>query len=136
MAAHETLMSCEDDLKVFIRNHLMEIAKDLRDYGILDKESYRSATDTKSRERTIDRAHEVFMKLTDAVEEDEDKYEVFIEYLRNKKHVKMLEKLNTEYLRQKKAKGCENYEVDDTKFKIKDQRLEARSAHIQGMKLW
>ncbi len=97
MAAMHTLNKFNKQIEIYIRNRLKEIAQDLLSKNLLSRELYKHVTDTRTRESEDNLAHEVFVKLSDYVEEDEDNYKTFVNLLSEKD--KLYSTLHDEYSR-------------------------------------
>ncbi len=106
MAAMHTLKKFNKQIEIYIRNHLKEIAQYLLSNDLLGWDVFKRATDPRTRESEDNLAHEVFVKLSDYVEQDEDKYKMFISFLNEKD--KLYSTLNDEYSRYISENKIEN----------------------------
>ena len=97
----ETLIECNEYLKVCFRNNLDDIAWFLRQKCIIKHEKYRESTDIKSALSMDEKAHIILQALQDKVQEDKDCFHTFLEYLSSKqKYFKLKESVCEEYDKQ------------------------------------
>ncbi len=80
---YEALGLNEIQVTLTIRNNLNEVAKFLMDEKIIKRSIYSQVTDPESRSTVDILAQIVFRELRNKVEEDDEIYKKFVEYLRN-----------------------------------------------------
>ncbi len=101
---YEALGLNEVQVTLTIRNNLNEVAKFLMDEKIIKRSIYNQVTDPESRSTVAILAQIVFRELRNKVEEDDEIYKKFVEYLRNeiasKKTVAELDRTYDKQLKQ------------------------------------
>ena len=101
---YEALGLNEVQVTLTIRNNLNEVAKFLKDEKIIRRSIYNQVTDPESRSTVAILAQIVFRELRNKVEEDDEIYKKFVEYLRNeiasKKTVTELDRTYDKQLKQ------------------------------------
>ncbi len=106
---YEALGLHEVQVTLTIRNNLNEVAKFLNDEKIIKRSIYSQVTDPESRSTVDILAQIVFRELRNKVEEDDEIYKKFVEYLRNeiasKKTVTELDRTYDKQLKQIKNEG-------------------------------
>ncbi len=91
----KSLNKNEHQVRLTIRNNLGDISRFLREEGIVQQSTYKEVTNPKTTRTKDESAKLVFKELIDKVEEDDEIYKQFVDYLRNNlrstKTVKMLD---------------------------------------------
>ncbi len=78
----QTLLKCEEQVLVFIRNNFHDVAMFMRDKNIISRKVYYEIKDPVSIMPIRHRVRLLFQELIDKIEEDSHIYEIFIEFLR------------------------------------------------------
>ena len=123
------LDKCEKQVKITIRNHLDEIATFLKDSNIIDHTLYNDVTNPESREIAENKAKKLFMRLQCMVEENEDYYLKFVEFLRkNEVFEKIVALLDEAYTG--KSKSIIDYKSSNSRYAYRRYKIfKAAVAH-------
>ena len=91
----KSLKKNESQVLLTIRNNLGDISRFLREEGIVQQSTYKEVTNHKTTRTNDESAKLVFEELIDKVDEVDEIYKQFVDYLRNNlrstKTVKMLD---------------------------------------------
>ncbi len=83
-SAWNAVMKCWNELTVFVRNNLEDIAVFLSQSRIIDRKKFNEISDIKSMLSTDEKAERLVRCLQQKVEEDDRHFRVFMQHLKEK----------------------------------------------------
>ncbi len=80
---YKTLEEHEEQVTLAIKNNLQDVARFLKDKKIIPKDLHSQVTNPEARETEDNRAKLVYHRLISMVEENDENYSIFVDYIRN-----------------------------------------------------